>query len=95
MSGTSFGACVLHDCVPSKTFIASSEVMTGYRNNDQFGVRSAGLSGVTVDAVARTGRPGELATEPQVHVGHAGSRLGPFPERVQDGRDIGRREPPP
>ena len=46
------GACVLHDCVPSKTFIASSEVVTGYRHNDQFGIRSPGLSAVTVDAVA-------------------------------------------
>src|SRR3954468_17362384 len=46
------GACVLTDCVPSKTFIASSDVMTGYRHNDHFGIRSAGIGGVTVDAVA-------------------------------------------
>src|SRR5215468_6348783 len=39
------GACVLTDCVPSKTFIASSEVMTGYRHNDRFGIRSSGLEG--------------------------------------------------
>src|SRR5262245_45415903 len=36
------GACVLHDCVPSKTFIASSDVVTGYRDTEQFGVRSGG-----------------------------------------------------
>ena len=28
------GACVLSDCVPSKTFIASSEVVTGYSARD-------------------------------------------------------------
>src|SRR5512133_3422075 len=31
------GACVLHDCVPSKTFIASSDVVTAYRDTEQFG----------------------------------------------------------
>jgi pyruvate/2-oxoglutarate dehydrogenase complex dihydrolipoamide dehydrogenase (E3) component len=55
------GACVLSDCVPSKTFIASSEVVTGYRHNDRFGIRSAGLSGVTVDAVAVNERVKKLA----------------------------------
>ena len=33
------GACVLSDCVPSKTFIASSDVVTGYRDTEEFGVR--------------------------------------------------------
>src|SRR3954466_10045274 len=55
------GACVLSDCVPSKTFIASSEVVTGYRQNDQFGVRSPGLAAVTVDAVAINERVKKLA----------------------------------
>jgi dihydrolipoamide dehydrogenase len=55
------GACVLTDCVPSKTFIASSEVMTGYRHNDRFGIRSPGLDGVTVDAVAVNERVKKLA----------------------------------
>src|SRR3982751_666448 len=55
------GACVLSDCVPSKTFIASSEVVTGYRHNDRFGIRSAGLSAVTVDAVAVNERVKKLA----------------------------------
>ncbi|MBX7269167.1 NAD(P)H-quinone dehydrogenase [Micromonospora sp. Llam7] len=44
------GACVLSDCVPSKTFIASSEVVTGYRDTEVFGVHSDGLEAVTVDA---------------------------------------------
>src|SRR4051812_49760437 len=55
------GACVLSDCVPSKTFIASSEVVTGYTHNEQFGIRSAGLKGVTVDAAAVNGRVKSLA----------------------------------
>jgi NAD(P)H dehydrogenase (quinone) len=55
------GACVLSDCVPSKTFIASSDVVTGYRHNEQFGIHSAGLSAVTVDAVAVNDRVRKLA----------------------------------
>ncbi|GAA4931171.1 NAD(P)H-quinone dehydrogenase [Actinoplanes utahensis] len=55
------GACVLTDCVPSKTFIASSEVMTGYRRNERFGIRSAGLDGVSVDAKAVNERVKKLA----------------------------------
>src|SRR3982751_4595248 len=46
------GACVLSDCVPSKTFIASSEVVTGYRHNERFGVEAGGLEAVTVHATA-------------------------------------------
>src|SRR5690349_5384023 len=38
------GACVLHDCVPSKTFIASSDVVTAHRDTEQFGI----LDGVEV-----------------------------------------------
>jgi pyruvate/2-oxoglutarate dehydrogenase complex dihydrolipoamide dehydrogenase (E3) component len=55
------GACVLSDCVPSKTFIASSEVVTGYRHNEQFGIRSLGLEGVSVDAKAVNERVKALA----------------------------------
>jgi NAD(P)H dehydrogenase (quinone) len=55
------GACVLSDCVPSKTFIASSDVVTGYRHNESFGVRSPGLAGVEVDAVAVNDRVKKLA----------------------------------
>ena len=40
------GACVLSDCVPSKTFIASSEVVTGYRDTEEFGIHSDGLEAV-------------------------------------------------
>ncbi len=54
------GACVLSDCVPSKTFIASSEVVTGYSHNEQFGVY-ADLQAVTVDAAAVNRRVKRLA----------------------------------
>ncbi|WP_144122190.1 NAD(P)H-quinone dehydrogenase [Catellatospora sichuanensis] len=55
------GACVLHDCVPSKTFIASSEVVTSYRDTEEFGVHSDGLEAVTVDADAVHSRVKRLA----------------------------------
>ena len=55
------GACVLSDCVPSKTFIASSEVLTGYRDTEEFGIDSDGLEAVTVDAAAVHGRVKRLA----------------------------------
>ena len=55
------GACVLCDCVPSKTFIASSDVVTGYRDADDFGVHAGGLSAVSVDAAAVHGRVKRLA----------------------------------
>jgi NAD(P)H dehydrogenase (quinone) len=55
------GACVLSDCVPSKTFIASSEVVTGYRDTEEFGIHSDGLEAVTVDATAVHARVKRLA----------------------------------
>jgi NAD(P)H dehydrogenase (quinone) len=55
------GACVLSDCVPSKTFIASSDVVTGYRDTDEFGIHSDGLEAITVDAVAVHERVRRLA----------------------------------
>jgi dihydrolipoamide dehydrogenase len=55
------GACVLSDCVPSKTFIASSDVVTGYRDTEEFGVHAGGLAAVSVDAVAVHGRVKRLA----------------------------------
>lgn len=55
------GACVLHDCVPSKTFIASADVLTGYRDTEEFGIHSEGLAAVTVDAAAVHARVKRLA----------------------------------
>lgn len=56
------GACVRHDCVPSKTFIASSDVVTGFRDTDTFGVRlNGGPPAVVVDAATVHGRVRRLA----------------------------------
>jgi pyruvate/2-oxoglutarate dehydrogenase complex dihydrolipoamide dehydrogenase (E3) component len=55
------GACVLSDCVPSKAFIASSDVVTGYRDTEEFGVEAGGLEAVTVHAQAVHGRVKRLA----------------------------------
>ena len=55
------GACVLADCVPSKTFIASSAVVTGYRDTEEFGVHSDGLEAITVDISAVNQRVKRLA----------------------------------
>src|SRR2546430_17100043 len=52
------GACVLSDCVPSKAFIAASDVVTGYRDTEEFGVHAGGLAAGRVDAPAGPG-PGE------------------------------------
>ncbi|HEX2419520.1 MAG TPA: FAD-dependent oxidoreductase, partial [Micromonosporaceae bacterium] len=37
------GACVLSDCVPSKTFIASSDAVTAVQKAKRLGVRVDGL----------------------------------------------------
>src|SRR5882762_9527769 len=55
------GACVLSDCVPSKTFIASSDVVTAYRDTEEFGVHAGGLAAVSVDAPAVYARVKRLA----------------------------------
>jgi dihydrolipoamide dehydrogenase len=34
------GACVLYDCVPSKTFIASAGARSNFRNADELGIRT-------------------------------------------------------
>ncbi len=44
------GACVLYDCVPSKTFIATSETMAVLRGAATLGVRTAEPVDVAVDA---------------------------------------------
>jgi NAD(P)H dehydrogenase (quinone) len=55
------GACVLSDCVPSKTFIASSDVVVGYRDTERFGVRLDSSATVSVDAAAVNDRVKRLA----------------------------------
>ena len=53
------GACVLSDCVPSKTFIASSDVVTAFRQGDRLGVRAD--ASVLLDAPAVHARVKRLA----------------------------------
>ena len=45
------GQCVLSDCVPSKTFIATSEAMTAFSDADRVGVRAVGEVVTAVDEV--------------------------------------------
>ena len=55
------GACVLYDCVPSKTFIASSDVVTSFRQAEQLGVQACSPDQVRVMAPAVHGRVKGLA----------------------------------
>ncbi|MCH7232521.1 NAD(P)H-quinone dehydrogenase [Glycomyces sp. L485] len=54
------GACVLSDCVPSKTFIAASNVLTEIHESTQMGV---GAVDTTIDAKAVNSRVRRLATQ--------------------------------
>jgi NAD(P)H dehydrogenase (quinone) len=55
------GACVLSDCVPSKTLIASSDAVTALRHGERLGVRGADPSSVTLDASVVHARVKRLA----------------------------------
>ena len=55
------GACVLSDCVPSKTFIASSDVVTAFRHGESLGVRVTAPDAVALDAPAVHARVKRLA----------------------------------
>ena len=55
------GACVLSDCVPSKTFIASSDVVTAHRHSSSLGVRVSTPDAVSLDAAAVHSRVKRLA----------------------------------
>jgi dihydrolipoamide dehydrogenase len=81
------GACVLHDCVPSKTLIATSDIVTAYRDTEQFGIRGAGLDTVEVALATVNARVKRLATAQSVDIGtkltkagvtfvHGSARLG-------------------
>ncbi len=54
------GACVLSDCVPSKTFIAASNVLTEIHESTAMGV---GALDTTIDAKAVNSRVQRLATQ--------------------------------
>jgi NAD(P)H dehydrogenase (quinone) len=55
------GACVLYDCVPSKTFIASSDVVTSFRHAEGLGVEACRPDQVRVLADEVHGRVRGLA----------------------------------
>ncbi|WP_153505300.1 NAD(P)H-quinone dehydrogenase [Cumulibacter manganitolerans] len=55
------GACVHYDCVPSKAFIASSEVVSNTRDADVLGIRMPPADQITVDAPQVYARVKELA----------------------------------
>ena len=55
------GACVLHDCVPSKTFVASSSVVTAHLDTEEFGVMGPPGDDVRVDGPAVHRRVKRLA----------------------------------
>src|SRR5262245_22972294 len=55
------GACVLFDCVPSKTFIASTDVVTAFQHGESLGVRMPAPDSVTLDASAVHARVKRLA----------------------------------
>ena len=45
------GQCVLSDCVPSKTFISTSEAMTAFSHADRVGIRAVGDVLTAIDEV--------------------------------------------
>lgn len=55
------GACVLSDCVPSKTFIASSDVVTAFHHGDSLGVKITAPDAVILDVAAVNARVKRLA----------------------------------
>jgi pyruvate/2-oxoglutarate dehydrogenase complex dihydrolipoamide dehydrogenase (E3) component len=63
------GACVLYDCVPSKTFIASSDAMTAFSTADRLGIEAGKPGEIRVDAPAVHHRVRELAQAQSVDVG--------------------------
>src|SRR5439155_23754796 len=52
------GACVLTDCVPSKTLIATSETMVQLRGSDSLGIEIPGASGAGNGDPGSSGRGG-------------------------------------
>ncbi|MDQ3734630.1 MAG: NAD(P)H-quinone dehydrogenase [Actinomycetota bacterium] len=55
------GACVLADCVPSKTFIASSGALTSIRDSGSLGVRAGDVARASLDPATVHGRVLALA----------------------------------
>ena len=55
------GACVLSDCVPSKTLIASCEALTAFRHGSRLGVRVGDPAAVSLDVATVHARVKRLA----------------------------------
>ncbi len=70
------GACVLYDCVPSKTFIASSDAMTAFGTADRLGIDAGKPAEIRVDAPAVHSRVRELAKAQSVDVGRHLAKAG-------------------
>jgi dihydrolipoamide dehydrogenase len=69
------GACVLTDCVPSKTLIATSERVSALRDAPQVGVGTAGAD-VAVDLATVNGRIKELAHQQSTDIAERLAREG-------------------
>ncbi|MDQ1720603.1 MAG: hypothetical protein QOI26_337 [Pseudonocardiales bacterium] len=70
------GACVLYDCVPSKTLIATSEKVTAFRDAPALGVCSAATSDVTVQLTVVNERVRRLAANQSADIANRLDRHG-------------------
>jgi pyruvate/2-oxoglutarate dehydrogenase complex dihydrolipoamide dehydrogenase (E3) component len=70
------GACVLYDCVPSKTLIATSEKVTAFRDAPTVGVCSSATSDVTVQLAVVNERVRRLAANQSADIANRLSRHG-------------------
>jgi NAD(P)H dehydrogenase (quinone) len=77
------GACVLYDCVPSKTLIATSEKVTAFRDAPTLGVCSSAISDVTVQLAVVNERVRRLAANQSADIA---SRLSRHGVKVLSGR---------
>jgi len=89
------GACVLYDCVPSKTFIASSDAAEAFRNGDALGVMACEPEDVRINAPAVHGRVKGLALAQSADVRNtmasAGIEVIAGSARLENGGVPGRR----
>ena len=70
------GACVLYDCVPSKTLIATSEKVTAFRDAPAVGLTPAATSDVAVQLAVVNERVRRLAANQSADIAHRLDRHG-------------------
>ena len=70
------GACVLYDCVPSKTLIATSERVTAFRHAPELGISTSASGSVRVDLRTVNRRVRDLAAEQSADIHDRLTRLG-------------------